>query len=49
MQVLLIAIRERVHEEDIQEGGEATVPFLEEFLDFVCEDRAVVLESEGWP
>jgi hypothetical protein len=49
MQVLLITIRERVHKEDVQKGGDASVPFLEEFLDFVCEDKTVVLESEDWP
>jgi hypothetical protein len=47
---LLIAIRERIHEEDHKIDGEASVPYMEEFLQgFVCEDRSIVLESEDWP
>lgn len=46
---LLIAVRERVHEDDAQRSSDASVPFMEEFLDFVCGDKQVILTSEDWP
>lgn len=52
LHALLIAIREEVHNDDLALGGpdaDASVPFMEEFLDFVCEDKSIVLESEDWP
>lgn len=52
LQSLLIAIREQVHNDDVAIGianPDPSVPFMEEFLDFVCEDKTIVLESEDWP
>jgi hypothetical protein len=52
LQALLTAIREQVHNDDLALGGadvDSTVPFMEEFLDFVCEDKTIILESEDWP
>lgn len=49
---LLIATREQVHKDDLRIGGEEadpSVPYMEEFLDFVCGDKTVILESEDWP
>jgi len=53
LQRLLIAINRSVKEDDFKLGGEATDPSIppnmEEFLDFVCEDKAVILQSQDWP
>ena len=49
LQSLLIAIREKIHAEDHQITDDASVPYMEEFLDFVCGDKNVILESEDWP
>ena len=52
LQALLIATREQVHSDGLALGGEhahPSVPFMEEFLDFVCEDKTIVLEPEDWP
>jgi hypothetical protein len=53
LEALLIAIHERIREEDRRIDGEdteASVPYMEAFLeDFVCEDRNIILESEDWP
>lgn len=52
LQALLIAVREQVQKDDLTRGGEdadPSVPFMEEFLDFVCEDKTIVLEPEDWP
>jgi hypothetical protein len=38
--------------DDLALGGEhaaPSVPFMEEFLDFVCEDKTIVLEPEDLP
>jgi hypothetical protein len=48
---LLIVLREQVHKDDLAKGGphaDPSVPYMEEFLEFVCEDKTV-LESEDWP
>ena len=49
LQALLIAIQEKIRKADHDGDGEASVPFMEEFLEFVCEDKSVILESEDWP
>lgn len=52
LQALLIAIREQVQRDDLAFGGEhadPSVPFMEEFLDFVCEDKTIVFEPDDWP
>ena len=52
LQVLLIAIREQIQNDDFKLNGadtEPSVPFMEEFLDFVCEDKAIILKAEDWP
>lgn len=43
---LLIAIRAQVQRDD---KGDASAPFMEEFLDLVCEDKSIVLEDAEWP
>jgi hypothetical protein len=51
-QALLIAVREQVQKDDSTLGGEGadtSVPFMEEFLDFVCEDQTIILKSGDWP
>ena len=46
---LLIRVRERIHEDD-DHTQSATVPYMEEFLDFVCTDRTIVDEApDDWP
>ena len=48
---LLIVLREQVHKDDLAKGGphaSPSVPYMEEFLEFVCTDKEV-LQSEGWP
>jgi hypothetical protein len=52
LQSLLIAIGEQVHNDDLAFGGadtDSSMPFMEEFLDFVSEDKSIILESEDWP
>ena len=49
LQSLLISIHEQVREKDHGTDGELSVPYMEEFLEFVCEDKAVIIESEDWP
>ena len=52
LKFLLVAIREQVHKDDFAIGGsnaDSSVPFMEEFLDFVCEDKTIILDSEEWP
>jgi hypothetical protein len=52
LKALLIAIREQIQKDDFIRGGPDTdisVPFMEEFLDFVCEDKTIILEDEDWP
>jgi hypothetical protein len=49
---LLLALREQIHEADFALQGpnaNADVPFMEEFLDFVCEDKDIILTGEDWP
>lgn len=48
LQSLLISIHEQVREKDHETDGELSVPYMEEFLEFVCEDKAVIIESEDW-
>src|SRR5260221_4214404 len=48
-QALLIAIQEKIRTADPEGDGEANVQFMDEFLEFVCEDKSVILESEDWP
>ena len=41
-----------VHQDDLRVGGEDTdpsVPYMEEFLEFVCEDKNIILKAEDWP
>jgi len=46
---LLIEIRVGIHADD-DHSQSATVPFMEEFLDFVCRDKTIVDEApEDWP
>jgi hypothetical protein len=33
----------------VGEGADPSVPFMEEFLDFVCEDKNIILSSKDWP
>jgi len=52
LHILLIAVREEAQKDDFSKGGpdaDPSVPFMEEFLDFVCEDKSVILESKDWP
>jgi hypothetical protein len=53
LQQLLIAISHEIRQDDFRIGGEDTdasiPPNMEEFLDFVCGDKTVILESEDWP
>jgi len=52
MHELLIAVREQVQKDNHRIGGDDTepsVPYMEEFLDFVCDDKRVILQSEDWP
>ena len=49
LQSLLVVIQERISEDDHRIDGEASVPVMWEFLDFVCEDRNVILKSVEWP
>lgn len=49
LQSLLISIHEKIREQDHGIDGEASVPHMEEFLEFVCEDKSVILESDDWP
>lgn len=49
LQTLLIAIHEKIRVEDHGRDGELSVPHMEEFLEFVCEDKNVIFESEDWP
>jgi len=46
---LLIVIQNGIHEEDHRKGEDMSVPQMEEFLDFVCEDKEVVLKGKNWP
>ena len=51
LQSLLIAVCEQIHKDDFAldgTDGDPSVPFMEDFLDFVCENKTV-LESENWP
>ena len=52
LQALLVAICEQIRNDDLALGGasaDSSVPFMEEFLDFVCEDKTIIFESEDWP
>jgi hypothetical protein len=52
MQELLIAIREQVQQDDLRVGGEDTdpsVPYMESSLEFVCENKNIILKAEDWP
>lgn len=52
LQALLIAIREQIHNDDLALDGpdaDPSVPYMEQFLDFVCEDKTIIFESEDWP
>jgi hypothetical protein len=52
LKALLIAVCEQIHKDDFTLGGEGadpSVPFMEEFLDFVCQDKTVILKSVDWP
>jgi hypothetical protein len=51
MNALLIAITRKAQQEDSRRGGQddPSIPNMEEFLDFVCNDKNVILTSEDWP
>ena len=49
LQALLISVHEKIREKDLGIDGELSVPYMEEFLEFVCEDKSVIYESENWP
>ncbi len=53
LQELLTAIGQEIRQDDFKLGEEDTDPSIppnmEEFLDFVCGDTALILESEDWP
>ena len=46
---LLISVHEQIREKDHGTDGELSVPYMDEFLEFVCEDKAAIFESEDWP
>lgn len=46
---LLIALRTTAHENEGPLDDETSIPFMEEFLDFVCSDKEIVLNSQDWP
>jgi hypothetical protein len=47
---LMISIREQIHRRDHEAGRNWDVPFMEEFLDFVCRDKTIISEApEDWP
>lgn len=46
---LLISVHEQIRENDHGTDGELSVPYMDEFLEFVCEDKAAIFESEDWP
>jgi hypothetical protein len=46
---LLISIHEQIREKDHGTDGELSVPYMDEFLEFVGEDKTSILESEDWP
>ena len=49
LKALLVAIRRTAHEKDGSLDEETSIPFMEEFLDFVCKDKEIVLKSSDWP
>jgi hypothetical protein len=53
LQELLIAISQEIRQDDFQIGGDDTAPSIpadmNEFLDFVCGEKATILECEDWP
>lgn len=49
LRALLISIHEKIREEDHGRDGELSVPYMEECLEFVCEEKSVIYESENWP
>jgi hypothetical protein len=44
---LLLALRERLHQG--KERNPEDIPFMEDFLEFVCSDRAAVFADSDWP
>jgi hypothetical protein len=51
-QELLIAIGEHVHKDDLAKDGpdaDPSVPYMEEFLEFVTADESIIIKSESWP
>ena len=49
---LLTEVSHEVHGDDQTIGGPGagiSVPFMEEFLDFVCDDKTIVDDPEEWP
>jgi hypothetical protein len=51
LQALLIAICEQIHKDDFRLDGQdanPSVPYMEAFLDFVCDDKAIILESKDY-
>jgi hypothetical protein len=49
LHVLLISVHEEIRQKDHGNDGELSVPYMEEFLEFICEDKNVILESQNWP
>jgi hypothetical protein len=49
---LLIAVRKVCHVKDIETTEDTEIPWMEEFLDFVCEDKTLIFERDeesNWP
>jgi len=49
---LLVAVRKQIQQDDFLKDGQRadpSVPFMEEFLNFVCEEKNIILNSQDWP
>jgi hypothetical protein len=49
---LLIAVREANHAKEARATEDSAIPFMEEFLDFVCADKSLIFEPDeesNWP
>jgi hypothetical protein len=49
LQFLLIAIQEKIREKDADSDENPTIPYMEEFLEFVCAAKNIMANSEDWP
>lgn len=49
---LLTSVREVCHAKCGKTTGDCEIPWMEEFLDFVCEDKSLIFERDeesNWP